>query len=74
MAPSFITRKSSWSMTLLQPVTVTKKSPTLAASFIGITSKPSMTASMALTGLISVTITRAPRPLARMATPLPHQP
>ena len=35
IAPSFITAKSSSSITLSQPVTVTKKSPTLAASFIG---------------------------------------
>ena len=41
---------------------------------MGITSKPSITASIALTGLISVTITLAPRPFALMATPLPHQP
>ena len=32
------------------------------------------TASRALVGLISVTITSAPCPLARMATPRPHQP
>ena len=50
------------------------ESPTLAASFIGITSKPSITASIALIGSISVTITRAPRPFARIAVPLPHQP
>ena len=46
----------------------------MAASFIGITVKPSIYASMALIGSISVTITCAPRPLARIATPLPHQP
>ncbi len=41
---------------------------------IGITSKPSITASKAFMGSISVTMTSAPRPLARMATPRPHQP
>lgn len=51
-----------------------KKSPSFAASFIGITSNPSITASMPFTGSISVTMTLAPRPFARMATPFPHQP
>ena len=57
-----------------QPVTVTNRSPSFAASRIGMTSKPSMYASMALTGSTSVTITFAPKPFARIATPLPHQP
>ena len=61
-------------MTSEQPVTVTKKSPSREASFIFITSKPSITASMALTGSTSVTMTFAPSPFARIATPLPHQP
>ena len=56
------------------PVTVTKMSPIFAASDIGMTRKPSMAASIARTGLISVTTTFAPRPLARIATPFPHQP
>ena len=47
-------------MTDLLPVTVMKTSPILAASLMGITRKPSMTASMALVGSISVTITSAP--------------
>ena len=62
-APSFILSKCSCARTDLLPVTVTKMSPILAASFMGITRKPSMTASMALVGSISVTITSAPRPL-----------
>ena len=33
-----------------------------------------MAACKAQMGSISVTITRAPRPAARMATPFPHQP
>ena len=74
MAPSFITAKCSFVITSLQPVTVTKKSPYLAASCIGITLNPSKTASIPLIGSISVTITLAPNPLARIATPLPHQP
>ena len=74
IAPSFISMKSSSSITPAQPVTVTKKSPYFAASFIGITSNPSITASIALTGSISVTITRAPRAFALIDTPLPHQP
>jgi hypothetical protein len=73
-APSFIFSKCSWVRMDLLPVTVMKTSPTFAASFMGITRKPSMTASSARTGFISVTMTSAPRPLARIATPLPHQP
>ena len=61
-------------MTQAQPVTVTKKSPIFAASRMGMTSNPSITASIALIGSTSVTTTLAPRPFARMATPLPHQP
>ena len=61
-------------MTSLQPVTVTNTSPRGAASFMGITEKPSITASIALIGSTSVTMTLAPRPFARIATPLPHQP
>ena len=58
----------------MQPVTVTKTSPYLAASSMGITLKPFMVASRALKGSTSVTMTLAPRPAARMATPLPHHP
>ena len=41
---------------------------------IGITWKPSITASSAFIGSTSVTITCAPMPFARIATPRPHQP
>ena len=73
-APSFISSMSGSVITPAQPVTVTKKSPSFAASRMGMTEKPSMTASIARMGSTSVTMTLAPRPLARMATPLPHQP
>ena len=63
IAPSFIFSKCSCAMTVLLPVTVTKMSPILAASFMGITRKPSITASMALVGSISVTMTSAPMTL-----------
>ena len=56
------------------PVTEMKMSPTLAASTPGITSKPSISASSARSGSTSQTITWAPWPLARIATPRPHQP
>ena len=46
----------------------------LGAFAIGITWKPSITASRAFIASTSVTITCAPRPLARIATPRPHQP
>ena len=61
-------------MTCLLPVTVMKISPKGAASAIGRTRKPSITASIAFVGSISVTITLPPMPLARRALPLPHQP
>ena len=44
------------------------------ASIIDITRKPSITASIALVGSISVTMTLAPMPRAREASPRPHQP
>ncbi len=47
---------------------------TLAALSIGMTSRPSIAASRARIGSTSVTITCEPIPLARIATPLPHQP
>src|SRR5258708_15868778 len=47
-APFFITSKCSVRMTLLFPVTVMKTSPSFAASAIGITRNPSITASMPL--------------------------
>src|SRR5439155_17759250 len=52
-------------MMVVLPVTVTNTSPTSAALAIGITWKPSMTASSARRGSTSVTITWAPIPLAR---------
>ena len=61
-------------MTSLQPVTVTKMSPTFAASSICMMRNPSMVASSALKGSTSVTITFAPIPFARMAVPFPHHP
>ena len=63
-----------FAITDLSPVAVTKMSPTVAASSIGITWKPSITASIAGIGSTSVTITWAPMPFARIATPRPHQP
>src|SRR5260221_8127013 len=74
MAPSFITVKCCLLRTFLLPVTVQKTSPILAASSILITRNPSITASSALVGSISVTITSAPAPRAREARPRPHQP
>ena len=41
---------------------------------IFITMKPSITASIAFIGSTSVMTTFAPMPLARIATPRPHQP
>src|SRR5271168_1657833 len=62
MAPSFIRSKCSLVSTLLFPVTVQNTSPSLAASVIDITRKPSITASSAFVGSTSVTITSAPAP------------
>nr|CAB57548.1 hypothetical protein [Saccharolobus solfataricus P2] len=56
------------------PVAVTNMSPTFEASAIGITSKPSITASRALIGSTSVTMTLAPIPLNLLAMPLPTHP
>ena len=47
-------------MTLMSPVTVTKMSPIVAASAIGMTRKPSMAASRARSGSTSVTMTWRP--------------
>ena len=74
MAPSGMAWKCSLRMMPLLPVTVTKSWPILAASAMVMTSKPSITASSARVGSISVTITRAPAPRARRATPRPTQP
>ena len=62
------------SMTFISPVAVTKMSPSGAAFMRGITLKPSITASRALRGLTSVTMTFAPIPLALIAMPLLHHP
>ncbi len=72
--PSFMTARASLATMSLQPVTVMTMSATFAASTMGMTSNPSILASMALMGSTSVTMTDAPRPLARMATPFPHHP
>ena len=61
-------------MTDLSPVAVQKMSPIAAAFSIDSTSKPSIAASSAGIGSTSVTITCAPSPLARIATPRPTQP
>ena len=74
MALCFMTAKCRSTITSLQPVAVTNRSPTLAASSMGMTWKFSMVASSALKGSTSQTMTWAPMPLARMAMPLPHQP
>ena len=66
MAPSFIAAKCSPRMTWMLPVTVMNRSPTVAASAIGMTWKPSIAASRARIGSTSVTITCAPMPRARM--------
>src|SRR6202790_5507480 len=74
IAPSFIKSKCSLVSTLLLPVTVQNTTPSLAASAIDITRKPSITASSAFVGSTSVMITSAPLPRARLASPRPHQP
>ncbi|OGP79138.1 MAG: hypothetical protein A2Z26_07290 [Deltaproteobacteria bacterium RBG_16_66_15] len=74
IAPSFIRSKCSPRTTFRLPVTVQKKSPIFAALAIGITSNPSIRASRAGRGSISVTMTRAPIPRARIASPRPHHP
>ena len=74
MAPSFITSMWCWSMAWMSPVTLIKMSPMAAASSIGMTRKPSITASSARSGSTSITITCPPMPRARIATPRPHQP
>jgi len=53
---------------------VMKDGAILAASVIGMTRKPCIIASSAFVGSISVTITSAPKPRARSATPLPQYP
>ena len=61
-------------ITPLSPVAVQKMSPIAAAFAIGSTSNPSIAASSARIGSTSVTITCAPIPRARDATPRPTQP
>src|SRR5207247_787188 len=60
--------------TCVFPVRVTKTSPIRAASAIGTTLNPSICASSAFSGSISVTITFPPAPRARCANPRPHHP
>src|SRR6202162_4262847 len=68
MAPSFIIAKCCLARTFLLPVTVQKTAPILAASSMLITRNPSITASRAFVGSISVMITSAPAPRARRQT------
>ena len=74
IAPSFIFSKCACARTLVLPVTVQKKSPIFAASRPLMTRNPSMVASRALSGSISVTTASATMPFARMARPRPHHP
>src|SRR2546429_193683 len=74
IAPSFIARMCSTRITCKLPVKVTNPSPPRAASAIGTTRYPSIWASSALSGSISVTSTFAPAPRARSANPRPHHP
>src|ERR1051325_7417392 len=64
-------RMCSTRITCRLPVKVTNTSPTRAASAIGTTRYPSIWASSALSGSISVTSTFAPAPRARSAQPRP---
>ena len=74
IAPSFMAAKCSRRSTDLLPVTVMNRSPRGAASAMATTWLPSIAASSARTGSISVTSTVAPMPFARAARPRPHQP
>ena len=71
---SLMTAKCGSSTTLSPPVVVMITSECGAASIIRITRKPSMRASSAFVASTSVTMTSAPRPRIRIATPLPTQP
>ena len=72
--PSFMYLKSSPEMMSALPVTVMIKSDCFTASRIVITLYPSILASKARIGSTSVTMTSAPKPAARSASPLPHHP
>ncbi len=72
MACVFIASMWARVMTSTLPVVVTKMSPIFAASSMVTTWKPSIAACSALIGSISVTSTRAPRPLAACTQPLAH--
>ena len=74
IAPSFIAAKCSRRKTLTLPVAVTNRSPHAAASPTVITWNPSISASIARTGLTSITATCAPWPAIRLEMPLPTQP
>jgi len=69
-----MTAMCSSPITSTDPVTVTNTSAIGAASAIGSTRKPRNDASRARTGSISVTMTWAPNPRARSATPRPLAP
>ena len=69
-----MTARCSAAITSTDPVAVTKTSPAGAACAIGSTRKPRSDASSALTGSTSVTMTWAPKPRARSATPRPLAP
>ena len=74
MAPSRITAMCAAVITSTEPVAVMNTSPSGAACAMGSTRKPRSEASSARTGSISVTMTRAPKPRARSATPRPLAP
>ena len=69
-----MTARCSALITSTDPVAVTKTSPSDAAWPIGSTRKPRSDASSARTGSTSVTMTSAPKPRARSATPRPLAP
>ena len=74
MAPSRIAVSCSAPITSQEPVAVMNTSPSGAACAIGSTRNPCRDASRARTGSISVTMTWAPDPRARSATPRPLAP
>ena len=74
MAPFFSFLKCLAAMTATLPVVVTKMSPIAAASSMDMTMNPSMWASRARRGSISVTIIFAPSPWAFFASPRPQKP
>ena len=73
-APSFITVEVLGSQHVRHAGDGDEDVPAAAASKAGITAKPSIRASRARSGSTSQTITDAPNPAARNATPRPVQP